>query len=179
MTDDGRRGRVVLISGSPGSGKSTLGMALSHRLLVPHVSKDRMSRGMWLHDPSRTYDDLNISAWALFWSQLHALAGAGCTVVAEQTLWRGWSEAPARELGAVTTLVHVHLRAEAALDRWEARMRAESPPTPRPLDQLIEDTRRRADEFTDPLDLGCPVLEVRTDEGYDPSLEALAELVLR
>ena len=173
-----RRGRVVLISGSPGSGKSTLAVELSRLLKVPHVSKDRFTHSMWLVDPARTYDDLNAAGWELFWSQLRVLGAAGCTVVGEQTLWRGWSEEPARALGEVTTLVNVHLRCASALDRWEERMRVESPPTPMPLERLITDTRARADEFSEPLDLGCRLVEVDTTDGYRPSLEALASCVL-
>jgi len=39
--------------------------------------------------------------------------------------------------------------------------------------------RAQAHEFTDPLPLGVPVIEVETSDGYDPRLDRLVELIRR
>ena len=38
---------VVLVGGAPGSGKTTLGSALSKELLLPHLNKDDLVHGVW------------------------------------------------------------------------------------------------------------------------------------
>ena len=41
--------RIVLISGAPGSGKTTLGRHLADALSVPHVNKDRYPKRVVAH----------------------------------------------------------------------------------------------------------------------------------
>lgn len=49
MVDDavGPRPWLVMVTGEPGSGKSSLGMHLARRLRVPHLSRDDIRWGMW------------------------------------------------------------------------------------------------------------------------------------
>jgi hypothetical protein len=83
--------RIVLVSGAPGSGKTTLGRRLADALSVPHVNKDRIREGLWLTDPSIARDGDRI--WGIWMSSVRLLLAAGVFVVVDQTLYRGKSEA--------------------------------------------------------------------------------------
>ena len=166
----------MLVSGSPGAGKSTLARLLSDELGVLHVNKDRIAFGLWHTHPDDT--GINVAAWGLFWSTLATLAASGISLVAEQTLWAGASEEAVRtQLVPVAEVVNVHCRCSTALDRWEAKMSAHPLLSSDQLAALVQDIRQRVDEFTDPLELGCPVVEVDTTDGYEPSVASLIDSI--
>jgi predicted kinase len=101
--------RIVLISGAPGSGKTTLGRHLADALSVPHVNKDRIREGLWLTDPSLARDGDRI--WNIWMSSVRLLLTAGVSVVVDQTLYRGRSEADlCSQLLPLGRAVNVHTR---------------------------------------------------------------------
>ena len=104
--------RLVLVSGAPGSGKATLGRHLADALSVPHVNKDRIREGLWLTDPSTAGDGDRI--WGIWMSSVQLLLAAGVSVVVDQTLYHGKSEADLlSQLLPLGRTVNVHTRS-----RW-------------------------------------------------------------
>jgi predicted kinase len=173
---DGRPPLAVLVSGAPGSGKSTLAAALAVALDVPAVHKDELVHGIW-----RTRDrafELGAAGVEPFYATMEAWLALGVSFVADQTFRRGVSEPDvARRLAPRSFLVNVHCRSTNALQRFEARMRA---------DPLCGDARLRAllplaaslqSDLAEPLAFGCPCILVDTDEGYDPPLKAVVDRI--
>src|SRR2546430_462428 len=87
---------LVIVSGPPGSGKTTLAHALARGVPCPAVCRDEIKEGIGhalARDPTpEDHGPLNARANAAFFDTLRLLVGAGVTVVAEAAfqdrLWR-------------------------------------------------------------------------------------------
>jgi predicted kinase len=167
---------IVLISGAPGSGKTTLGRCLADELQVPHINKDRIREGLWLTDPSLALDGER--TWELWIASLRLLLTSGVSVVTDQTLYRGRSEAELRSrLLSLGRAVNVHARSPVANARWREKIAADPHWSDEQVAHLFAQVEGNAPLWTDPLDLGCPLIEVDTTNGYVPSIPELVAWV--
>lgn len=106
---------------------------------------------------------------------------AGVSHVVDFTTYAGINEA---ELGnricPRADVLNVHCRSTQALDRFAERI-ARHPQ--RPADGAAVSVQRRraagdAAKTTDPLRIGRPLIEVNTDDGYEPTLEEVVAWIL-
>jgi len=177
-TGQGRRARLIVVSGPAGSGKTTLAHTLARRIGCPAVCRDEIKEGM-VHAAGPDFaaapgDPLTMRTLPTFFGVLRLLLEAGVTTVAEAAfqdrLWRPNLE-PLRELADVRVVQCV--APEAVTRARRARRGAEQP------------TRRaHADAADVPavfhrLALDVPSLTVDTAEGYAPTLEEIAVFVDR
>lgn len=75
---------LVIVSGAPGSGKTTMGTRLGVELKLPHLNRDLVRDGLWMTDG----DDAALRtdrAWHIY---LHE----DVSVVTDQTFYRGLSD---------------------------------------------------------------------------------------
>jgi hypothetical protein len=99
---------------------------------------------------------------------------AGISFVAEQTFYPDVSESDVeRRLASRSTLVNVHCRSAHSFERWEQRMRNDPLCGGTRLQKLIPVVERLASQLQEPLDFGCPSVVVNTDDGYQPTLDAI------
>ncbi|MFB7912287.1 AAA family ATPase [Kitasatospora sp. NPDC056076] len=163
---------LIVVSGGPGSGKTTLAHALARAVGCPAVVRDEFKEGL-LHAGTRTPEP-DLAVRDAFFDVLGVLVDAGISVVAEAAyqdrLWRT-GLAP---LATRTDLRIVHCRVAPALARR------------RIAERLATGAHRAAhadhallaaptgpgnliDDFT-PLSLPVPHLHVDTTHGYHPPL---------
>lgn len=133
------RGRLIIVCGLPGSGKTTIATELTARHKGVRYSPDD-----WM-------DAIGINLWdeaaragieALQWQQAQSLLALGGTAIIE---WGTWARSErdalregARALGAAVELVHMEAPIDVLLDRVTRRGR-ESPPIGR---AMLEDASR-------------------------------------
>jgi hypothetical protein len=93
-------------------------------------------------------------------------------------MYRGEMEQSIRRLRDFATVVNVHLTATNATDRWIAARRQDGVPKAVIDDLLTNRIHKLGPAISDAVDYGCTRIEVRTDEGYDPSIDVVIDRVL-
>ena len=163
---------AVLVSGAPGSGKTTLAEALSQRLDLPVLHNSELVHGTW-----RTLDralELGVPGLEPFYRTLELWLQLGVSFVADHTFERRVSEPDvARRLAPRAFLVNVHCRSVHAPERFVERMQAEPLCGEQRLTKLLPRVNHLQAELAEPLELACHTIVVDTDDGYAPTLDAV------
>ncbi len=166
---------LVLVSGAPGSGKTTFARQLAEQMRILHIERDRAFDAMlYTLGPDFSREKQGIPR---FYALLAETLKLDVSLVVDATLYRGKSEVDILLLHELATLVNVHCRASNEHQRFYEREVARTGGVPDwlpahmpKLDQIYECVR-------DPLDLGCPCIEVNTTDNYRPSIaEVIAKL---
>jgi predicted kinase len=175
---------LVIVSGAPGAGKTTLGRTISARLQLPFLAKDELKEaiGDELGAPSDVpaSQRLGLAAYRILYTVTARILESGGGAVIESNFRRGQSEPELRAIVelADARLVHCSAAAETIRARYAARyQRGDRHPVH--LDALRAGAL--ADDLAtgrfEPLDLDVPVLHVATDDGYMPALERIVEFL--
>ena len=141
---------LIIVSGAPGTGKSTLAHILARRIGCPVISRDEIREGL-VH--AGTPDDRYALTYRLFLETVVRFAGAGVTLVAEAAFqdhnWR-----PFLDLGPTRII-----RCVSAQQRVVRR--AAHPGKPVSIADWV------------PIDSPAPTLIVDTTDGYAPGLDEI------
>jgi predicted kinase len=178
---------LVVVSGPPGSGTTTLAHEVARAIPCPAICRDELKEGL-VHG-ERDYtpapgDALSHRTLDTFFGVVRFLADAGVTVVAEASFQHAVWEPGLRPLLDKARIRIVHCRLDAAVARERIARRADQIPARRAVhgDYLLAepfDRFKATFESFDPIALPVPSLQVDTTDGYDPAVEEIVAFVVR
>jgi len=176
---------AVLISGTPGAGKTTLGWELSRRLHVPFLSRDLMKTGIHVThratDPNEFWRFAGV-AFDIFYDTTTRLVQSGVSVVAEAAFHTGRAEDSIAELSKSCDVIHLALTTPdpIALERYTERAQAGRR---HPAHNDIEFAAQMADGTKDVetyrLTLPYPTLAVDASKDWQPGLDEIVTFIER
>jgi predicted kinase len=167
------RPRLILVTGPPGSGKTTLAYALAAAIGCPVVSRDAIKEGMAAAEPgfaATMSDPLSLRTYQVFFAMLELLLRAEVTTVAEAAFGhRLWIQG-LRSLTGLADLRVVHCTVGDDEARSRMRRRLAGDPT---RAAHADSEHLAAPPGFAPLIVAAPTLDVATDDGYQPDLAAV------
>jgi predicted kinase len=178
---------LVVVSGPPGSGKTTLAHAIARELPCPAICRDEIKEGM-VHATGGEFqgawgDELTRRTFPLFFEVLRVLLEAGVTVVGEAAFQDGLWQQGLEPLG-VPRIRIVQCRADPAVTWARATSRSAAKPAhatahgDSTLGKRLEDWASAAASF-ERISLPVPAIDVDTAHGYDPGLPEIVAFVNR
>ena len=181
---------LLVVTGAPATGKSTVAEEVAKRLRVPFITKDTLKET--LYDTFGYGEDLeeklDRAALALLFSVVDAQLAAGVSVVAESNFDAETDTAPLRRLCREREVrlvqIHCHASTDAVLSNFAER--AESPgrhPGHQDEPENVDEVRAKLEAgLWDPLDIPGELIELpvlETDVDYDAVTDAVRTLAVR
>jgi predicted kinase len=174
--------RLVIVSGVPGSGKTTLAEALGTRLAVPVLHKDVIKEGISRTEGAAGTHGGSIAerSFASLLDCARILLDARCSLIIEAAFHRSRFETDAADLfeRAEVRVISCTVATEIAARRYEDRARAGGPARFAHPDELVIEQMQSGSFGWDSYDLGpigLPSLAVDTTDAYVPGLDEIAQ----
>jgi predicted kinase len=179
-SESGHPPSLIVVTGRPGSGKTTLAHILAKAVRCPAICRDEVKEGLVssLGDVQQSFEDLQRRTYDAFFNVIELLLSHRVTLIAEAAFQH---ERWAQRLEALRQIADIRI-VLCVVDAQRARARhiargLEDPERERfhgdrPVVAAREGRELPIGEY-DPPHLDVPILEVDTTDGYRPAFESI------
>ncbi|MCI8442966.1 MAG: ATP-binding protein [Provencibacterium sp.] len=174
-----RKPYLLIVTGRPGSGKSTFAKALGKRIHMPVVSRDELKEG-YIHTQGAGHSELppntNKIVTDVFFNMLEMLVSSGVSVIAEAAFQHGMWTAGLEGFieQAELRLLICGVNGETARERCLRRAKEDR------LRRYFHGSSGASDETIPPYNapaLPVPTLHVDTSNGYAPKMDEIVNIL--
>jgi predicted kinase len=183
---------LVIVSGAPGIGKTTLAAILAQDLQLPLIARDALKEEIadalepdadGASGISPEYSSaIGRAAYSILFAVTDRLLDAGVGVIVESNFRRGVSEVwlEPKVAKANTVLVHCEASHELIVERFVGRAGSADRHRVHPdLDRLEVLEQELTARRYEPLELGITTIRVDTSSGYRPALPEILTTIRR
>lgn len=167
---------LVIVSGAPGSGKTTFAGKLVAHMKLLHIERDRVFDAMRYTFESEAFSREKDGV-PLFYELIASVLKTQASIVIDATLYKGKSEKDIIQLQQHATMINIHCRATNEHQRFYERELARTGKVPDWLPAHMSKLDKIYDLVRDPLDLDCPLIEVDTTDTYNPDIRTIASQI--
>lgn len=172
---------LIVVSGCPGSGKTTLARSMARAIPCPAVCRDEIREGFHhaRGNGGPALDDaVARRVYVIFFEVVRLFVDGGITVVAEAAFQHRLWAPKLEELRHLARIRVIHCTVETEIARERIGRRAEADPLRRAAHPDAELLSRIADGQVslaafEPLRMDVPTLSVDTSDGYRPGLDEI------
>lgn len=177
---------LVLVSGAPATGKTTLARLLAETLPMPRLAKDDLWLVMADALNVRSEEERRIgleATFAVYYLVIRQLLAARVSLIAEHNFPRGIAEADLRPCVELARTIMVHcetsrdISVRRFIERYERGERHRVTWDAERVPRLLAGESLEPWERAQPLDLEIPVLRVNTTDGYEPGIEEIIAFI--
>lgn len=165
---------LVIVSGAPGSGKTTLATKLAAHMRLLHLERDVFFRSLE-HTTGKKVDRPTVGV-PRFYEVATKLLTVGASLIIDSTLYKGISEDAIIELQAIADVVNIHCRAAEPHERFYVReVKRANGAVPQWLPEFMPHLEKIYPLVVEPLELSWDTIEVETTTTYKPTVAWIAE----
>lgn len=177
---------LIVVSGPPASGKTTVALQLAGKLSVPCLSKDLIKESLYSNMPGHVDEPgmLGVASLDVMFTVAQRILGAGIGVVIEANFIASYDlprvAALQKASGAKVAELHVTATHDVLVDRYTKR--AEDPKRHaghRDRERVPCVSRGILDGTWGPLGLGRETITIDTSDGWPSDFHELAQRLIR
>ena len=177
---------VIVVTGRPGSGKTTLAHTLAKHIHCPALCRDEFKEG-YVHTMGGTHaslgKDLNRRLYDIFFATVDFVVAQGVSVVIEAAFQHPAWFPKLTHLAEVASvaLVVCTIHPQLARARWIERVLADSTRERFHGESAVSTTNDGCGTSAgtyDPPEVDLPMLIVDTTDGYNPTLDQIVSFAL-
>jgi predicted kinase len=176
MTTHLSKPSLIVITGRPGSGKTTLAPALAQAVRCPLVSRDELKEGFiqTIGNAGAPGDDIARRVYETFFDTIELLLTRQITLIAEAAFQHKVWAPKLEPLRAIAQIRIIVCNISTALAHTRRAARAQSDPA----HARFHPDRVGPDAEYDPPRLDMPTLTLDTTDGYQPDFERVVAFAM-
>lgn len=177
---------VVVVTGSPGSGKTTLAHKLANKIHCPALCRDEFKEG-YVHTMGGSHEslgkDVNRQLYAIFFETIHFVIAKRISVVIEAAFQHKLWQPKLQELAVLADISIVVCSVDPHLARSRFIERGLADPTRERFHggKAVHATKVEQDIPVgnyNPPEMDLPTITVETTDGYNPGLDEILDFAM-